>query len=150
VHVRTNPDEVPTLPATVTAVFADGTRVEAPVRWQQVSTEQLTDNAAVTVLGSVQHTTLFARATILVRPLDLEVDVRSVENSSIVTRPGVAPQLPPTVTVTYNDGSRDSTLPVTWAPIDPALYAVPGSTFTVTGDVEDTDIAGRAQVRVLG
>jgi hypothetical protein len=150
VHVRTNPGEVPTLPATVTKVFADGTRVDAPVRWQQVGAEQLPDNAVVTVLGSVQDTTLFARATIYVRPLDLEVDVTSVQEVVVVTRPGVAPQLPPAVIVTYNDGSRDSSIPVTWAPIDPASYAVPGTTFTVTGDVDDTDIAAQAQVRVLG
>ncbi|MGH9213593.1 MAG: Ig-like domain-containing protein [Acidimicrobiales bacterium] len=150
VHVRTDPGVVPTLPATVTKVFADGTRLEAPVRWQQVTADQLPDNAVVTVLGSVQDTTLFAEATIYVRPLVVEVDVTSVQEESIVTPPGVAPQLPPTVIVTYNDGSRESGIPVTWAAIDPAQYAVPGNTFTVTGVVEDTDIPAQARVRVLG
>jgi hypothetical protein len=149
VHVRTNPGQVPTLPATVTKVFADGSRLEAPVRWQQVTADQLPDNAVVTVLGAVQDTTLFARATIYVRPLDIEVDITSVQDEQIVTRPGVAPQLPPTVIVTFNDGSRDSAIPVTWEAIDPTRYAQPGSTFTVAGAVAGTTIPAQAHVRVL-
>jgi hypothetical protein len=150
VHVRTNPRQIPTLPATVTKVFADGTRVDAPVAWQTITEDQLQDNAVLTVLGSVADTSLLAQATVYVRPLDLEVDITSVQEEQIVTLPGVAPQLPPTVVVTFNDGSRDSNIPVTWEEIDPELFAEPGNTFTVTGAVERTDIPAQGSVTVLG
>lgn len=70
VHVTTSPGVVPTLPATVTKVFADGTRIEAQVVWQQISPDQLVDGAILTVFGAVADTTLFAQATIEVRAPD--------------------------------------------------------------------------------
>ena len=149
VHIRTNPGQVPTMPETVTKVFANGDRVEAAVQWQSISPDQLQDNTSLTILGAVADTTMLAEATIWVRPLELPVDITSVQEEEVVTEPGVPPQLPDTVIVTFNDGSRDSSVPVTWEPVDPGELE-PGNVFTVAGDVEGTDIPAQATVTVLG
>jgi hypothetical protein len=51
------------------------------------------------------------------------------------------------VTAVYNDGSKDSRIGVTWAPIDPASYATTG-TFDVRGAVKGTDKTVTATVTV--
>ncbi|MGC5016015.1 Ig-like domain-containing protein [Streptosporangium sp. DT93] len=57
------------------------------------------------------------------------------------------PALPATVTATFNDGSKDSSVAVTWDAVDPASYAAPG-TFTVDGRVTGTTVTARAVVTV--
>ncbi|GAA1638203.1 hypothetical protein GCM10009733_039200 [Nonomuraea maheshkhaliensis] len=69
------------------------------------------------------------------------------ENVAVTTRAGVTPSLPGTVVATYNDGSRDSSVTVTWEAVGPERYAQPG-TFTVTGQVAGTNVAARATVTV--
>ena len=63
------------------------------------------------------------------------------------TRAGTPPSLPATVIATYNDGSKDSAIPVTWAAVDPADYSRPG-TFDVAGQVTGTTIPAKAVVTV--
>ena len=51
--------------------------------------------------------------------------VNSVDPVAVHTAAGVAPDLPASVGVLYNDGSRED-LPVEWDAVDPADYATDG------------------------
>ena len=64
----------------------------------------------------------------------------------ITTDAGVAPVLPDTVTVYYQDGTS-GTAAVTWAGIDPALYASEG-VFTVVGTVPGAALNATAEITV--
>ena len=64
----------------------------------------------------------------------------------ITTEAGVAPVLPDTVTVNYQDGTS-GTAAVTWAVIDPALYASEG-VFTVIGTVPGAALNAKAEITV--
>ncbi|MFC3495568.1 galactose-binding domain-containing protein [Glycomyces rhizosphaerae] len=149
VHQPTIVGTVPDLPSTVTCVYADGTRVEQPVVWQQLTPEDLDEPAThVEVGGLVTGLALPANATVHVRLHD-QVEITALEAEAVTTVAGRAPQLPPTVTAVYNDGSKDNvSTDVTWAAVDPADYAQPG-TFTVQGTIAGTSLAAEATVTVV-
>ncbi|MEU5344126.1 MULTISPECIES: Ig-like domain-containing protein [unclassified Streptomyces] len=63
------------------------------------------------------------------------------------SRRRTAPRLPATVVATYNDGSKDSRIVVTWDPVDPDRYARPG-TFEVKGTVDGTTYRATATTNV--
>lgn len=65
---------------------------------------------------------------------------------TVVTKAGVAPNMPATVDV-QRPGGSSTTAAVTWDNIDPALYASPGS-FLVRGVVSGVDLAISALVTV--
>ncbi|THV36989.1 Ig-like domain-containing protein [Glycomyces buryatensis] len=140
---------VPELPQTVTCVYADGTRVDYPVVWEQLTEEDVATPATTTDAGGlVTGLGLPATATVHVR-LTNEVEITALEPEDVTTVAGAAPQLPPTVTAVYNDGSKDNvTTAVTWDDIDPSQYAEPG-TFTVSGTVEGTSRTAEATVHVI-
>ena len=142
VHQPTIVGTVPDLPPTVTCVYADGTRLDLPVVWQQLAPEDVDEPAtAVDVGGLVTGLALPASATVHVRLHD-QVEITALEAETATTVAGTAPQLPPTVTAVYNDGSKDNvTTTVIWEAIDPARYAAPG-TFTVHGSVVGGPSAG--------
>ncbi|MBB2910887.1 hypothetical protein FHS43_002150 [Streptosporangium becharense] len=148
VHQSTQAGQVPTLPATVTKVYADGTRANAPVTWAQITPAQVAQGGSgFTVAGVVEGVSTTATATVWVRTTNA-VSVTFIEPETVFTRVGVAPSLPPTVTATFNDGSKDNvTTTVNWASIPASQYAQAG-TFTVDGTVPGTSIAARATVTV--
>lgn len=138
---------LPKLPDTVETVYADGARSRAPVTWQQVTPDQVeTGGTGFTVAGLAEGVREPAQATVYVRATDA-VTITSIAEEAVTTRAGVAPVLPKTVVATYNDGSKDSSVAVTWEAVDPERYAEPG-TFTVTGQVAGTTIAAKATVTV--
>jgi hypothetical protein len=149
VHVPTLAGELPQLPETVTQIYADGSRLEAPVTWEPVSEEQVrTGGTRFTILGLVDGTSLTAEATVYVRSTN-EVTITFIEEEELVTLVGVPPALPRTVQATFNDGSVDNVnTRVTWEEVDPSKYAQPG-TFTVSGAVEGTSLTARATVTVI-
>ena len=148
VHQPTIVGNVPALPSTVTCVYADGTRLEQPVVWQQLTPEDLDEPAThVEVGGLVTGLALPATATVHVRLHD-QVEITALEAEAVTTAAGRAPQLPPTVTAVYNDGSKDNvSTAVTWETVDPADYAQPG-TFTVQGTIAGTSLTAEAVVTV--
>jgi hypothetical protein len=148
VDVRTQVGVTPRLPATVEVTYADGARLPAAVVWSAIDPSLLSTVGDFTVAGFVAGTTLTATAHVWVRGPG-PVQINTIDPVSVTTRAGVAPALPSGVTVGYNDGSRQSGIPVTWAPIDPSQYASPG-TFETTGAVEDTDKPATATVVVTG
>jgi hypothetical protein len=146
VDARTRIGVAPTLPSTVDVTYADGARLPAAVLWTTIDPAKLAAVGDFTVSGFVAGTTLTATAHVWVRGGD-PVQITTVDPVTVSTRVGVAPVLPPTVTVGYNDGSRQSGTAVTWEAVDPAKYAAAG-TFTVSGQVTGTDRPATATVTV--
>ncbi|NKY38233.1 hypothetical protein HGA02_01470 [Cellulomonas septica] len=145
VSVRTLVGVAPVLPPAVEVVFADGSRVERAVDWQDVPADAYAAQGEFTVPGFVAGTAKLARATVFVRPTDA-VQINTFEPAAVTTVAGTAPVLPARVVATYNDGSEAS-LPVTWDAVDPSSYASPGE-FTVEGAVAGTDKRPTAVVTV--
>lgn len=136
----------PALPATVKATWSNGDVTDEPVEWQPLL--GLTQDGKgpwdfagdVTLTGTVEGTDKTASLTVSV----VELGVQSVgELAGVSTQAGVAPQLPETVQVTWEDGSTTQES-ITWDAIDPASYEKAGL-FTVTGTVPS---AGDARVGV--
>ncbi len=146
VHVRTTVGDLPALPDAVDVVYPDGARVATPVTWGAVSAEDVAQEGDVAVTGVLATTTLPAHATVWVRA-ELASTVTTVDPVTVTTAVGVAPVLPATATVQYNDGSRASGVAVTWDAVDPASYATEG-TFDVGGTLPGTDLRARATVVV--
>ncbi|MEV4170535.1 Ig-like domain-containing protein [Nonomuraea sp. NPDC049709] len=147
VHVPTLAGTLPKLPDTVETAYADGTRGRAAVTWQQVTPDQVrTGGTSFTVAGLAEGVRQTAQATVYVRTTSA-VTITSIAEEAVTTRAGVAPSLPRTVVATYNDGSKDSAVAVTWEAVAPERYAQPG-TFTVAGQVAGTTIAAKATVTV--
>ncbi|WP_149202421.1 Ig-like domain-containing protein [Actinotalea subterranea] len=145
VAVRTLVGVAPVLPGTVEVLYADGSRAERAVTWQDVPAEAYAEQGSVTVPGFVEGTAGLARATVWVRPTDA-VQVNTFTQVAVSTVAGTAPSLPARVVAVYNDGSEAS-LPVTWDAVDPAGYAEPGE-LTVQGTVAGTDKRPTAVVTV--
>ena len=146
IDVRTGVDEVPVLPETVTGVFSDGSRAQLPITWSPIAAEQVAAEGSFPVLGIVDGSPLPTTATVWVRATP-PGQINTVDPVAVRTSAGVAPQLPGTVTVQYNDGSRSSGIPVAWEDIDPADYATDGS-FIVAGAVENSPVGAVATVTV--
>lgn len=136
----------PTLPATVKATWSNGDVTDEPVEWQLLL--GLTQDGKgpwdfvgdVTLTGTVEGTDKTASLTVSV----VELGVQSIgELAGVSTQAGIAPQLPETVQVTWEDGSTTQES-ITWDAIDPASYEKAG-VFTVTGTVPS---AGNARVGV--
>jgi beta-galactosidase len=66
----------------------------------------------------------------------------------VESKPGIAPELPSTVTVIQKNGEQRE-VPVTWNQVNPAQYANTGS-FTVNGTVQETSIKASATVSIVG
>ncbi|MBD0421820.1 Ig-like domain-containing protein [Streptomyces sp. TRM S81-3] len=146
-HVPTPRGTVPALPGEVTLRYADGSLLRTPVVWPEITEEQVSQGGTgVEVTGIAWQTSLPVTATVWVRVSDA-VQITSLAEESVRTRAGTPPPLPPTVTATYNDGSKDSRIAVDWDPVDPESYAQPG-TFPVTGTVAGTDRQALATVTV--
>ncbi|NUS06587.1 MAG: hypothetical protein HOV97_28980 [Nonomuraea sp.] len=147
VHVPTLAGELPDLPPTVETLYADGARSRAAVAWQQVTPDQVrTGGTSFPVRGLVEGVREPAQATVYVRTTSA-VTITSIAEEPVRTVAGVAPSLPGTVVATYNDGSKDGSVPVVWQAVTPGQYAGPG-TFQVTGQVQGTTLPAKATVTV--
>ncbi|WP_274385195.1 discoidin domain-containing protein [Streptosporangium soli] len=147
VHVPTLAGKLPTLPATIETLYSDGHRGNTPVTWQPVTPDQVeTGGTSFTVAGLAEGVRTTVQATVHVRTTGA-VTITSIAEEPVKTRAGTPPSLPATVTATFNDGSKDSATPVTWAAVDPGDYSRPG-TFDVAGQVTGTTIPAKAVVTV--
>ncbi|MCI2956239.1 Ig-like domain-containing protein [Agromyces atrinae] len=133
IDVRTTVGELPTLPATVDATFADGSHADMAVSWAPVSPDQVAGEGSFTVTGIVPGSPVSAQATVWVRAT-APGQINAVDPVAVTTTVGVAPALPQTLGVLYNDGSRED-LAVEWDAVDAADYAADG-VFTVDGLVQ--------------
>lgn len=150
IDVRTTVGQLPDMPATVDMVFDDGSRAQGDVSWAPIEASDVAGEGSFNVTGLVAGSPLPAQATVWVR-LTAPGQINQVDAVAVDTLAGVAPQLPGTVGVLYNDGSRED-LPVVWDAIDPASYADDG-VFTVDGTVDTAtpgSTAATATVTVTG
>ncbi len=138
IDVRTSVGDIPTLPERVDAIFADGSRSAELVAWGPITEEQVASEGTFDVVGIVAGSPVPAKASVWVRAT-APGQINSVDTAAVKTPTGVAPQLPATIGVLYNDGSRED-LPVQWEAVDAADYATDGE-FTVAGAVQSA-IAG--------
>ncbi|MGR4854019.1 Ig-like domain-containing protein [Streptomyces sp. LARHCF252] len=146
-HIPTLRGTIPDLPGQVTLGYADGSTARSPVAWPALTEDQVAEGGtSVTITGLADRTAQPVTATVWVRHTDA-VEITSIAEERVTTRPGRAPTLPATVVATYNDGSRDSRTKVTWDPVDPDQYAGPG-TFEVRGTVPDTSHRATATITV--
>ncbi|WP_221583631.1 Ig-like domain-containing protein [Microbacterium sp. G2-8] len=139
-HVRTPVGELPVLPDTIGTTFPDHSRTQSAVEWEPVDESQVASEGSFEVHGIVEGTAKLATATVWVRSTS-EVTINQVDPVEVRTSVDVAPAMPETAVVLYNDGSREN-LPVEWDAIDPASYAAEGE-FEVSGVVQ-TDHPGDA------
>jgi hypothetical protein len=105
VDVRTATGKVPTLPKTVDLTYADGTRASAAVDWDEITADQVKSDGELEVHGTVAGSALEATAKVWVRS-QLGSTVTTVMPVEMSTATGHAPELPSSVTVQYNDGTR--------------------------------------------
>jgi hypothetical protein len=146
VQLRTTPGVVPALPGSLDVVRLGGRITPVEVSWATIPQESLVAGAEVPVAGDLAGLDDSATATIWVREAPSPVVAR-IDDASVITTEGVRPNLPKTVTATFDDGSRDSGVAVTWAPPDQADYADEG-VFAVDGDVAGTEVGTTAWVFV--
>ncbi|HZC72590.1 MAG TPA: Ig-like domain-containing protein, partial [Jatrophihabitans sp.] len=140
VYLRTPVGATPSLPSTVTGVYADGTTAPLGVHWHALPPGGLSKPGTFTVVGDLAGGQGTSRAVVTV------FAAAGVEPYSTVTPVGDAPFLPDVVPLRYSDGVTE-VVPVTWDAVDPAQYAAPG-TFTVLGTIAGASVRARADVTV--
>lgn len=146
IDVRSAPGQLPALPHTVTAFFADGSVLPVPVQWPELPVSRLGGEGAVELQGLAEGV-IPVKATIWVRATP-PGQINTVQAlPPVSTLAGQAPMLPGFVTVQYNDGSRER-LPVRWPALQPAQSAQPGE-LHVTGSAQGRAPAGQVQVPLL-
>lgn len=138
VDIRTEVGTLPALPEKVDAIYTDGSRSSEQVTWGPVTGEQVAAEGGFDVTGIVAGSAIPAKASVWVRSTP-PGQINAVDPVEVRTRAGLAPQLPASLGVLYNDGSRED-LSVVWDDVDPADYASDG-VFAVGGVVQ-TQIAG--------
>lgn len=132
----------PSLPATVPVVWSNGDSTREAVVWDAVPTTAYAQrNTSFTVLGTVGGTRLARAAVSVANPV-----VRSTAQPAISVLQNRTPALPANVRVSWSDGSSTQQ-PVTWATVDRARYAAPG-TVTITGTVTLPNGTGRTTATV--
>ncbi|HHV99428.1 MAG TPA: hypothetical protein GXX36_07620 [Clostridiaceae bacterium] len=146
VNVTTKAGTAPVLPAEVTARYSDGSSKSVAVVWDEIEPSQYAEAGTFTVEGTVEGTSIKAKATVTVEEVEVPPVIVSIDEVSVTTKAGTAPVLPSEVTARYSDGSSKS-VAVVWDEIDPSQYTEAG-TFTVEGTVEGTSIKAKATVIV--
>lgn len=134
-----------TLPATVTMAYNE-TTVEVPVTWDAIPEDATAEPGTFTVSGTVNGTIGEITATVTVEETTPAI-VAVSDPSSVSTQVGVAPELPATVQVTYDDETTGEA-EVTWDEIPADRYASPGS-FLVEGAVANSDLKATVKVTVV-
>ncbi|MEU4385312.1 Ig-like domain-containing protein [Promicromonospora sp. NPDC023805] len=148
VHIPTQVGVLPELPDELDAAYEDGRVVRVAVTWADVPADDVAEPGSFEVTGTSPDLVEPVTGTVYVRDGE-PGPVVTVDNVAVVTVAGTSPVLPPSVTAEYDDGSRDSRIPVGWDDVDAGDYAEPGGLFFVAGIVEDTDVPAEAVVFVL-
>ncbi|WP_214630911.1 family 10 glycosylhydrolase [Paenibacillus agaridevorans] len=134
----------PILPPSVNATYTDGTSSSVAVVWDDIPAENYASMNNFTVKGTVEGAAMKVEAAVTV---ESAVNITSIDPVYVKTGIGVAPKLPNTVKVTYDDGTKDTVL-VTWPSVDPAVDCLTTHRFTVTGTINGTSTTVTATVEV--
>lgn len=138
-------DALAKLPATVTAVYSDGSEAEVDVTWntEDLGDKDFAQESKVTVKGSVAGTDQKAECTIkVVKPLREVPDHLAGTVEAVTVDDGAKPEavvaaLPTTVKVAMKDGSEVD------AKID---WTAPKDALTIKNDGTSVDITGKTAV----
>ncbi|MEV1329375.1 PxKF domain-containing protein [Micromonospora costi] len=147
VLMRTTVGAVPTLPATLDAVYASGERGRVGFAWQEITPEMVAEANVepFVVYGTNDLYGLIAEARVYVRPETAPggISIQGAETFAQTVRVGQRPWLPERVEVSYNDGSRDNqAIGVRWR-FDESVLDTPGR-HTVVGDLVLPDYVSEA------
>ncbi|MFF2888484.1 family 10 glycosylhydrolase [Paenibacillus sp. NPDC057967] len=134
----------PILPPSVNTTYTDGTSSSVAVVWDDIPAENYASINDFTVKGTVEGAAMKVEAAVTV---ESAVNIVSIDPVYVKTGIGVAPKLPNTVKVTYDDGTKDTVL-VTWPIVDPAVDCLTTHRFTVTGTINGTSTNVTATVEV--
>lgn len=149
VAVRTLTGVLPILPTRVWVIGADIPLRDIPVTWDAVSTANVAQPGTFAVSGRVDgYDAQTVEATIFVAD-ELSQTMTSIDYTSVITAPGVAPVLPATVRVAFDDGTAASGVPVTWDAISADAYANAEAMFDVSGTVAGFSAGALATVFVV-
>ncbi|UJF35476.1 Ig-like domain-containing protein [Paenibacillus hexagrammi] len=143
-QIETYVGKPPQLPAAIEALYSDGSvdNITNQVTWETYDPELLKQPRQFTITGTVEGTSIPAKATITVKP----TSIISIAAADVSTIAGNAPVLPSKVTAIYDNGTTAS-IDVVWEAMDPAQYANAG-TFTMKGTVAGTSVEANAIVTV--
>lgn len=148
VTVRTPVQTAPVLPDEVWVLPEYGPLRYEAVVWETVPEGNYDTVGELSVAGTIVGLDDPVDAIVHVVE-ELDSDVVAVDYAATITTPGVAPVCPSTVVVDHADGTRSSTVPVEWAPVDPEEYEHDESFFDVAGSVTGTDLGAICTVFVL-
>ncbi|MGI2295040.1 family 10 glycosylhydrolase [Paenibacillus sp. GXUN7292] len=143
IAVNTRVGIPPILPPSVNATYTDGTSSSVAVVWDDIPAANYASTNTFTVNGTVEGAAMKVEAAVTV---ERAVDIVSIDPVYVKTGIGVAPKLPSTVKVTYDDGTKDTVL-ITWPSVDPAV-TLSTHRFTVTGTINGTSTNVTATVEV--
>ena len=134
----------PALPETVSVTWSNGDVTDEPVSWGAADTSQ---PGALEVQGTVEGLADPVAATVEVRsPEATAVEVSDAEAQALEVEPGVVPDLPATVQVSWSDG-QTSEEPVVWD-VPGAEEFVAGTDVKISGEVEATQQSVEVTVHV--
>ncbi|KQR26328.1 Ig-like domain-containing protein [Microbacterium sp. Leaf151] len=149
VAVRTLTGALPALPSRIWVVGADAPLREASVTWDAVTPADVARPGTLAVTGRVSgYEGQTVAATVFVAD-ELSQAMTSIDYTSVITAPGVAPVLPATVRAAFDDGTAASGVPVTWDPVAPEAYADAEAMFDVPGTVAGFSAGALATVFVV-
>ena len=134
----------PALPETVAVTWSNGDVTDEPVSWGAADTSR---PGTVEVAGSVEGLADPVAATVEVRaPEATAVEVSDAEAQALEVEPGVVPDLPATVQVSWSDG-QTSEEPVVWDVPGAEEFAA-GTDVKISGEVEATQQSVEVTVHV--
>ncbi|MFJ7724668.1 Ig-like domain-containing protein [Neobacillus sp. NPDC097160] len=139
VNVTVNVNEAPKLPSEMKVYYSDATADTKNVTWDAIDPKRYSTIGKFTVAGSVDGTSLKAKAVVTVK------GIVAVKPVSTATKVGVRPVLPEKVTLLYSDETTMD-VDVTWTEIAEDKLTKEGR-FVVEGSVEETDLKAQAYVR---
>ncbi|KKO54003.1 Ig-like domain-containing protein [Paenibacillus sp. DMB20] len=126
-HIFTMVDHAPNLPQEVTVTFKDGGSQAAKVNWDTVNPSFYKKPGTFTVKGQLAD----LKGALSTFSVNVTVDgIVSIDKlGSVTTLSGTAPKLATTVKAQYLNDTRE--LPLTFAELDPSLYAYRGTVIAV-------------------
>ena len=134
----------PELPETVAVTWSNGDVTDEPVSWGAADTSR---PGTVEVAGSVEGLADPVAATVEVRaPEATAVEVSDAAAQTLEVEPGVVPDLPATVQVSWSDG-QTSEEPVVWDVPGAEEFAA-GTDVKISGEVEATQQSVEVTVHV--
>lgn len=148
INVTTTAGTAPDLPSVVTAIMGDGTTKNVKVVWDYVYPSYYSGTGSFTVSGTVNASTSLRASAKITVIASTSASIKTLNPVSVITKAGIAPDLPSTVTATMTDGTTKN-VPVTWDYIYPYQYSSTGA-FSVNGTISSTSSIKAVAIITVG